>query len=483
LTTRHLPGARTTPNRIGAEKGLIAACLAAALAAQPDPFEANVQRVVGADQIVLGDGRRVRLSGLALPGVMLRLAETAPALSAFLRERLERRDVWLFPETENERGDPSDLTAVVRHNFDGPSVNEAALRAGLALYSCRTPRAREGSVLLAAAREAQRDNVGWYKHSAPRRFGPADELPLLNGAVLGLHDRAQGSYAPRVDELADAGFRHLCLLLAAFLPGVDGMRIDRFHRRTVRDDRLIETIRRAKERGMSVMLLPIVLLEEADQKDWRGTIRPQDEALFWLAYDAFLSHYLDVAQKEGVEIVSIGSEFGSLEGKYDAWMRVIENARGRYAGLLTYSANWDHAQVPRFFRDLDFVGMTAYFSLTKKDDPALDDLIAAWQRIAKESVAPLAAQHGKPIVFTELGYASLDGINKDPWNYVMKTPLDLQEQKDCLDAFLEVVPQMPWLKGAYFFDYFSGGGPKDKTYSPRGKPAMESWRRWAAWGK
>ena len=87
---------------------------------------------------------------------------------------------------------------------------------------------------------------------------------------------------------------------------------------------------------------------------------------------------------------------------------------------------------------------------------------------------------GKPVVFTELGYASQNGINTGPWNYMMnKDDLDLEEQAQCTAAFVSVAPSMKFLAGAYLYDYFDLGGPEDHSYSPRGKPAWEEWKRWA----
>jgi len=222
-----------------------------------------------------------------------------------------------------------------------------------------------------------------------------------------------------------------------------------------------------------------VLLIDAADDDWRGTLKPTDEGAFWRSYDSFLCHYLDLAEVTGVDLFSIGSELSSLEHRREAWRRLIANARGRYRGFLTYSANWDHVHAPRFFGQLDLVGMTAYFSLTDEKDPSFAELVQAWRDIGQSlqrSVGPI----GKPVVFTELGYPSQDGANSNPWNYQMnKQAIDLEEQSMCFAAFVEAAPEMAFLRGAYLYDYFDSGGPEDHSYSPRGKPAMAHWRAWA----
>lgn len=452
-------------------------------------FQAEVAWLRGADLLELRDGRRIRLQGISLPTPILRPKDFVAQLQAFLKNRCEQKTLWIEPESKTELGDTADFCAVVRERQDAPSINEEALELGLALYDGRTIEVKDGKVLAAAAQRAQTKKVGWFAGSAARAFERGTTMPFLNGAVLGLYDRDAGrDYARHIDELAEAGFKHIEFLFSAMLEHVRGSRIDRHHRRTVSDLRLIEAIGYAKKKGMSVLLLPIVLLDEQKPEDWRGVIKPDDEEAFWQSYDAMLCHYLDIAERHGVEMFSVGSELGSLEDRTATWRRIIQNARGRYSGAVTYSANWDHIDVARWFDDLDVVGMTAYFSLTedhkvneskRNKNPTLEVLVEGWKRWGDRLRADLA-RIGKPVVFTELGYASQDGINSDPWNYLMaQDRIDLQEQADCFESFLRVAPSFEFLRGAYFFDYFEEGGPTDHTYSPRGKPAMAQWRRWA----
>lgn len=448
-----------------------------------EPFRARAKTLRGADLVVLDDGRKVRLQGISLPAPVVRPKGFVTSLQTFLKDKLSNRQVWVVPESTKEKGETADLVGQLRLQREGVSLNEEALRRGLALLSCRTEKVRDMSRLLEAAQAAQRNKAGWFGHSEPRKL---DKLPFLNGAVLGLHYREEEKdYHRQLDELAQIGFHHVCLLFSAFLRRVDSVRLDRHHERTVKDSRLIETIAYAKKQGLSVMLLPIVLLLDAGDDDWRGTLKPKDEKQFFLNYDLFLSHYLDIAQATGADIVSIGSEFGSLESRTETWKRIILNARGRFGGLLTYSVNWDHVYAPKFLDKLDFLGMTAYFSLTKKKNPTPKELTAAWQRVVKE-LSGVLKEHapGMPVVFTELGYASQDGINTDPWNYVMnKDQIDLEEQAECFRAFRNVARDIPFLGGAYYFDYFDDGGADDWSYSPRGKPALAEWKRWARFKK
>lgn len=459
----------------------LASALSTGLAAQDPAVAVTVRSVIGADLVVFDDGRRMRLQGISLPDPVVRPTDFAEGLRRWIREQVLGRELYADFDGALPFGDRADLVGVLRIHPEAESINAAALRAGRAIFSCRSSEVRAMRELADAARSAQRERRGWFA-STPR--APLASMPYLNGAVVGLHHRdpARG-YESALDEVAAAGFRHISLIFPAFVEDAKASRIDRFHERTVADSRLLATIRYAREvRGLSVMLLPIVLLEHAGDDDWRGTLRPRDEPRFWSDYDRFLSHYLDIAEATGVEIVSVGSELGALEDRTATWQRIIANARGRFTGLLTYSANWDHVHVPRFFDRLDAVGMTAYFSLSDSKEPSATELAAGWRRVGADIERTLrSADVPRPVFFTEVGYASQNGINTDPWNYFIATgDIDVDEQAACFRAAREVLPEFSWLHGAYWFEYFGEGGRGDHSYSPRGKPAMRIWEEWAA---
>lgn len=441
---------------------------------------ASVRAVRTDGSLLLNDGRTVRLQGIELPDAVVRSKGMGERLRTRVEEYLSANDnrVWLTVDGRDPDG-VTDGVAMLRlqPDEDATTLNEEVLRAGLAVFSCRTVEVSRRDELFAATRTAQRLRAGWFGRGSARRL---DRLVYLNGAAVGLYHQIESDdYHQQLDELHQAGFRHVSLLFPAFVDKVDSVEIRRDLARTVTDARLIETIGYARHLGMSVMLLPIVLILEPGDHDWRGVLKPKDLGRWWRNYNRFLCHYLDIAESTGVDMVSVGSELGSLEGQTVNWKRLILNARGRYRGLLTYSANWDHGDVAAFFPALDAVGMTAYFSLTNKLDPSVEELVAAWRRVAKE-LGGLVKRHGRPLILTELGYASQDGINRNPWNYTMNTEqIDLREQRDCFEAFLRVAPEMDFLKGAYFYDYYPDGGEQDWTYSPRGKPAMAQWVRWA----
>ena len=58
-------------------------------------------------------------------------------------------------------------------------------------------------------------------------------------------------------------------------------------------------------------------------------------------------------------------------------------------------------------------------------------LVAAWQPQVTR-LGNLSRKWNKPILFTEIGYRSIDGANTAPWDYQVSAKIDLQEQADSL---------------------------------------------------
>jgi hypothetical protein len=87
----------------------------------------------------------------------------------------------------------------------------------------------------------------------------------------------------------------------------------------------------------------------------------------------------------------------------------------------------------------------------------------------------LSRRWGKPIIFTEIGYRSLDGANMAPWDWQAEGKVDLQEQADCYRAFFETFwKRYDWFSGVFWWYWETDpeqGGLQDTDYTPHGKPA------------
>lgn len=249
---------------------------------------------------------------------------------------------------------------------------------------------------------------------------------------------------------------------------------------TPTDESVQHVIKKAHDLGMRVMLKPTVDLENGD---WRGDISFGDDTKKWQAwftsYKDFTVYYAKLAQEWKVEQFCVGVEYKGTSHRKTDWQNIIREIKAHYSGYLTYAANFDEYQAIQWWDDLDFVGINAYFRLTPKKNPTFEELIAGWEEEAKK-IEIWQSGIKKPIVFTEVGYRSIEGAHTKPWDWKHSASLDLAEQADCYKATFVTFWDKPWLAGMYWWLWSPDfeGGNKDKSYTPRGKPASEILRQY-----
>ena len=246
---------------------------------------------------------------------------------------------------------------------------------------------------------------------------------------------------------------------------------------TADDDVVTAAIRAAAARGLRALLFPILILDRVAAGEWRGVVAPDDIAAWWQAYEAFIGHYADLAAAEGAPALLIGSELGSTESWRDRWFHLISRVERRYDGELVYSANWDHYRQVSFWKRVDYVGVTGYVELTAARDAGEDELGAAWVT-ARDALVAYAAEVGKPLVLTEVGYPSRDGAAARPWDYTSEGAVDLEEQRRAFAALARAWDGVHGLAGLYVWAWDGDGGAADRGYTPRGKPAEQVLRAW-----
>ena len=249
---------------------------------------------------------------------------------------------------------------------------------------------------------------------------------------------------------------------------------------TARPETVRHAIQYAHSLGLKVMLKPHV---DAFNGDWRGIFQPSDPEMWFQNYNKMILDYALMAEEENVDIFSIGCEFLELtKPKFtEAWKEIIAAVREAYSGPLVYSANWsiEYLQI-EFWSDLDFVGIDAYFELTDKTDPTLEELLNAWKPHLEE-IQTFYDKWKIPILFTEIGYRSLDGGNRQPWNWGIHGSVDLIEQALCYQAVIRSFERKTWFAGIYWWNWEPNpnlGGPSDTGYTPQKKPAEAILKRW-----
>lgn len=308
--------------------------------------------------------------------------------------------------------------------------------------------------------------------------------PPIRGVVLTLTMEDRGfSYTPFIREIRDLGATHVSLLLPWYLEDAESTRIYEHPRKTPTETQVRETLAAAREAGLQTMLLPIVLLEDDTSDDWRGTLRPRDTDQWYSSYADLLLPLARLAEEHNVALFSIGSELASLEKHDTHWRTLASRVRTVYTGQLLYTANWDTPDRIAWWDAVDAIGISAYFELANpgEEDAPVQELAAEaafwrdWLLRIHRDIDP-----AKPLIFSEIGFPSLDGGAVLPWDYTQPTGTDLEEQRRGWEATIHAWGDQPALHGLFVYTWMDFGGDPDRGYSPRGKPTEELLRRWFA---
>ena len=335
------------------------------------------------------------------------------------------------------------------------------------------------------ARAGQRERPA---HPAPRRWQSADGFQ--RGACFAHSLSLERGYlsADAAGELAvlqKMGANWVSVTPFGYLPGLDVPEIHPSAQggpEEENDESVCEAAARARALGLRVWLKPHLWT-----RGWVGELKfgPGGWARFFEQYRRFILHYALLAEREGMDGLVVGHELPTATLPYpEQWRRLIAEVRRVYSGTLTYGANWDREvdQVP-FWDALDLIGVSFYDPLAAQ--PTRDiAMLTAGAHKGLERLRTIAARSGKPVVLLEAGYASTTMASVRPWEEDRGTP-DVEAQRVCYEALVRALEPEDWVAGAFFWKWTSSpesGGPRDGSFTPRGKPAQEvmarAFREW-----
>ena len=311
----------------------------------------------------------------------------------------------------------------------------------------------------------------------------------FRGMAIQLHGGpgVYAAYSRLIPEVADLGADTVLFVVHGWQDHAGSLDLHIDRQKTANAEEVGKLCDLAKAYGLRRILMPIVLLNNPRNGEWRGKIIPSDRN--WEAwfdrYRQFIVHFAKVAEQHDVEVFMVGSELIKTEQYTDQWRKIIGEVRQQYRGKLGYSANWDHYQTTKiaFWPLLDYVGMTSYYELASGPNPSLDDILTNWGKFKPEIVA-FQREVGKPIIFTEVGWCSQEGAAHEGWNYYANqhaSDKGIVEQTNLYEAFIKEWADEPGVGGMIWWEWdASAGGKNDFGYTPRGKPAEKILRDWFA---
>jgi hypothetical protein len=251
----------------------------------------------------------------------------------------------------------------------------------------------------------------------------------------------------------------------------------------VRPRDLAGLVRRAHQAGLRVLYKPHLEMRGGRVLEGRHNEIEMHTEADWQAWfrnyeDYILDHARRAAAAEA-DMFSVGRELDRTVLHREAdWRRLVARVRAVYRGPLTYSANFDTYAGLGFWDALDFIGVSAYFPLSDRDDPPLAELARGWDR-ALGPLAATARRYARPVLLSEVGYPAVAGAAREPWRE-RRGPADVWLQARLYEAAFRAVARRPWIEGCFPWLWEGVAEPpfRDASYSIQGKPAAFVLARW-----
>ncbi|MDQ5981505.1 MAG: hypothetical protein QG570_254 [Patescibacteria group bacterium] len=278
------------------------------------------------------------------------------------------------------------------------------------------------------------------------------------GFNLRLNHQSTENIDQSLQQLKDIGATYVSISPGWLTTNTTSSNVDRKWG-TPTDDHVIYTINKAHSLGLKVMLKPHL---DISNGIWRANLDPEDKASFFENYNEMIMTYAGIANATNTEQLSVGAELVKLTVNPDntpEWEDIISNVRGIYSGSLTYSANadkyWNLDELRRltFWDRLDYAGISFYRPMASVNNPTPEELLVEWQKWENEYLLPATSSITKPIIFSEIGYRSFDGAAKTPWDFMVTSDVDQQEQKDLYHAFFEFWKDKDYIHGVNFWEW------------------------------
>ncbi|MDY8136129.1 glycoside hydrolase family 113 [Aquimarina sp. 2201CG5-10] len=254
-----------------------------------------------------------------------------------------------------------------------------------------------------------------------------------------------------------------------------------------RDSVFIKNITEMRRKGIHIQLKPHLWMNTG----WRSNINlnsKKDWDQWFISYRKNMMHYALMAEQTGVELLCVGTELKtSLQHQPDQWKSLIQEIKKVYSGKLTYAANWDgEFNDVSFWDEMDYIGIQAYFPISKKANPDLKTLKKGWD-IHIKKLKDLSETHQKPILFTEVGYKSEASATIKPWEWgsyfsILHKKKSNKTQQLAYEALFQQLWDKDWFSGMYIWQWNINSEEenvyKSLGFSPRFKPAENIIAKW-----
>ncbi|GAL76438.1 hypothetical protein JCM19275_1180 [Nonlabens ulvanivorans] len=172
------------------------------------------------------------------------------------------------------------------------------------------------------------------------------------------------------------------------------------------------------------------------------------------SYTDYIMKFVNIAASENVAMFCIGTELDSfVELRPPILDQLIHKIRSIYKGKLTYAGNWDSYKNVHFWEQLDYIGVDAYFPVSKEKTPHPLTIQESWKKWVDE-LSTLSRKLNKKILFAEYGYISADYAGLEPWKNAGEDRLENQKaQAILLQGLYDAVWKEEWFAGGFLWKH------------------------------
>ncbi len=248
------------------------------------------------------------------------------------------------------------------------------------------------------------------------------------------------------------------------------------------DQGVVHSAYEARQLGMQTVLKPQIFIGNS----WPGALdmgTDEDWAAFFNYYYRWIRHYAFLAEIHQMDALCIGVEFAIATLTHEEeWRKMIRKIRGFYQGKLTYAANWGKEfEQLAFWDELDFIGLNSYYPLSKNENPTDEELAANFE-VVKGKIEKVYRKFQKPIVFTEIGFRSIDKPWKNP-HAEGDDSFNAVHQQRCYEVIFRGIENEPWCHGILWWKfptYLEYRGTENSAFTPNNKITEETVKKWFA---
>ncbi|MDX6285258.1 MAG: hypothetical protein QOG53_743 [Frankiales bacterium] len=320
-------------------------------------------------------------------------------------------------------------------------------------------------------------SIGTPKPAVAMRADPAGILKpgaQIRGMFLWKRQHAASEMIGDLPRLKADGVNTIAVYIMLETSKINGSDVtQRADVRTGRD--AVAVIKAAHRIGLAINLVPYIQIPATHS--WHGYLNPTYPKLWFSNYRKILRKYEDLAERNNVELFTIGTELYTLQQDrfVPHWKELVAEARRHFHGKLTYTSSigGDAALKMTWWNLVDYIGVSPYYTLSSKPNPPVNALVQTWKRSYFPGLKSLSTKFNRKVLFGELGYTSNSYTAYKPATVFRhgigeRSP---QAQANAYQALFEATKGQTWYTGVQWFHWTTQRNPRNTDFDPRDKLA------------